>query len=203
MAGLNRESKYVAYLRTAAPSASGSKVARVAWNLCGFLFIGLGIVGYLTPGLPGTVFMILALGCFVKGANDRQVAWLLNHPQFGHILRDWHENKWISARIKVVSVSCIVFFGTLSILALRPVWTRKASLLVIPASIAVTGTAGVTYILTRRTKPSAPASPGSEFLVDEAPGDVFASSGSEADPVTGDDLAPLGTGHDPERSISS
>lgn len=121
--------------------------------MLGFGFVGTGIVGYLTPGLPGTVFMILALGCFIKAANGKQIAWLLSHPQFGHILRDWHENKWISARIKAVSVSCIVFFSLLSVFMLRPVWTRKPSLVVIPVSIVSMAIGGVAYILTRRTKP--------------------------------------------------
>jgi len=167
----------------------------------GFVFVGTGLVGYVTPGLPGTVFMILALACFIKGANDRQVAWLLNHPQFGHVLRDWHENKWISARIKTISVSCIVFFSTLSIVALSPVWTRKASLLVIPVSIAVTGVAGVAYILTRRTKPLGAARPGSEFLIDKAPGDVLTLSGGDSNAGAGDDLASLVTRQESDRSV--
>lgn len=160
------------------------------WNAVGFTFLSAGLVGYWVPGLPGTVFMILALGAFMKGANEKQVAWILNHPLFGHILRDWHENKWISARVKVISVSCVVFFSTVSIIALRPVWTRKATLVVIPVSIAVTAVAGVAYILSCRTKPSsATAGPRAQLGVDVTPGEVFSLARGEADPGAGDDAS--------------
>lgn len=167
-------------------------VPRWLWNLVGFVLVGVGLVGVFVPGLPTTVFLILALASFTKGANDRQIAWLLNHPRFGPVLRDWRENQWITGRVKTIAVSSIVVFSGLSIVMLRPVWTRKPSLLVIPATIGVAALGGVAYILTRRTKPSTSAGPTAEFRVDEAPGQVLTLATCEADAAASGDSATFG-----------
>lgn len=167
-------------------------MTRLLWNGLGFLFLGIGIVGYVTPVLPGTVFMIIALSCFIKGANERQVQWILNHPWFGHILRDWSENKWISARVKWIASACIVIFSGLSIAMLYPKWSSEPRLIVIPASITVLAVIGVTYIVTRRTKPakgSPSGSPANEVFINEPPREVFAPPLGQSDTGRGDRLS--------------
>ena len=50
--------------------------------VAGFIFLGLGIAGYVLPGLPGTIFLILSAGCFVR-SNDRMYRWVTEHRIFG------------------------------------------------------------------------------------------------------------------------
>lgn len=119
---------------------------RRAWTALGLLFVASGLVGVVVPGWPTTVWLILALFCFKKG-SERLEAWLLDHKLFGPTLRDWDENKWMSAQAKAWSCSCIALFSGAAAWALssRP-W--------VAAGIAGFGLVGVTYILTRRTKPA-------------------------------------------------
>ncbi|MBA4715128.1 MAG: DUF454 family protein, partial [Chloroflexi bacterium] len=38
---------------------------RLLWIILGSAFVGIGTVGIFVPGLPTTVFMILAAACYV------------------------------------------------------------------------------------------------------------------------------------------
>jgi hypothetical protein len=77
----------------------------VRWSLLafGWLNVGLGIVGVVVPGLPTTIFLIIALWAFSKSSEKFQ-KWLWNHPRFGPSLRAWHQHRVIPYRAKVMAV---------------------------------------------------------------------------------------------------
>ena len=54
----------------------------------GWICVGLGFIGIFVPGLPTTIFLIVALWAFTKSSKKLRV-WLLNHKKFGPFLRDW------------------------------------------------------------------------------------------------------------------
>ncbi|MEZ5162273.1 MAG: YbaN family protein [Fimbriimonadaceae bacterium] len=116
---------------------------RALWLAGGYLLTGTGLVGYWLPGVPGTVFLIMALFCFYKGGDERMRAWLLNNRLFGATLRDWEENKAISLRIKWVACTCIAVSCGLSCIVIPPIWVK--------AVVAILGLAGIAYIVTRNT----------------------------------------------------
>jgi uncharacterized protein len=68
----------------------------------GYLMVGLGFVGIFLPILPTTPFLILAAGCFAR-SSPRLERWLLDHPRFGPLLRDWRERGAIPRRAKALS----------------------------------------------------------------------------------------------------
>ncbi len=119
-----------------------NRTQRVLWNAAGFCLLGIGFVGYVVPWMPGTIFLILALACFVR-SNEKMVAWMLQHPLFGGILRRWIENGSISTRIKVISCSCIVLFSVPG--AVRA-WTASPA---ISLGVLALGAVGIGYILSR------------------------------------------------------
>ena len=52
------------------------------WRSLVVLFLVLGFIGALLPGMPTTVFLILAAWAASKGWPEVD-AWLLNHPKYG------------------------------------------------------------------------------------------------------------------------
>lgn len=64
---------------------------RLLWLLAGVLALGTGIVGIVLPLLPTTPFVLLAAFCFARGCQRCEL-WMLQHPRFGPMLRDWHES---------------------------------------------------------------------------------------------------------------
>ncbi len=87
------------------------RVAEKVWiwmlRLCGLLLTVIGAIGVVTPILPGTVFLILATICFSK-SDPKLEKWLLNHPKFGQVLRNWFESGTISAKTKKFAIALIV-----------------------------------------------------------------------------------------------
>lgn len=123
------------------------KFGRTAYTVTGLALVGVGFVGIVLPGLPTTIFMIMALFCFKKGSS-RFENWLLDHKRFGPTLRDWDKNRAIKRRTKTVAISTMWLFSTASILIVQNVWF----------SLAVVGVAliGTWYIVSRKTVENLP-----------------------------------------------
>jgi hypothetical protein len=80
---------------------------RVLWLLAGACSLLTGIVGIFLPLLPTTPFVLLAAFCFSRGSL-RCETWLLNHPRFGPMVRDWRANRAISLRAKQLASAMMV-----------------------------------------------------------------------------------------------
>lgn len=129
-------------------------LVRLLWNIFGFAMVGAGTIGLIVPGVPGTVFFIIALFAFTEGANDVWRAKLLNHRVVGSALRHWDEHRSISLRVKWIATTCIVLSVGLSLLV-----TPKPIMKVIIGCLGVTG---VGYVLSRRTTEFLPISDSRE-----------------------------------------
>tara|TARA_B100000029_G_scaffold156286_2_gene151571 strand:+ start:279 stop:689 length:411 start_codon:yes stop_codon:yes gene_type:complete len=119
-----------------------SRLKKYIYYCAGFLFLGIGIAGYVLPGLPGTIFLILAAGCFMR-SNRKMYLWVTNHRVFGKLIKDFLETGAMPLKAKVISISCIWIFTALSLYAPYN-WIFKVSVL----SVALIGT---WYILSRPT----------------------------------------------------
>ena len=69
----------------------------------GWLCVGLGFVGVFVPGIPTTIFLIIALWAFTK-SSEKLRHWLLNHKRFGPILNNWQQHKVVPRRAKILMV---------------------------------------------------------------------------------------------------
>ncbi len=108
----------------------------------GWLCVGIGVVGIILPGLPGTVFLILAAWLFSR-SSPRFENWLLTHPRLGPSVVAWREGGAVPRWAQFVATGSMAgSFGVLVLLGL------SAPVLGI---IAVTFVAVSAYLLTRPT----------------------------------------------------
>lgn len=85
------------------------------WRSLVVIFVILGFIGAILPGMPTTVFLILAAWAASKGWPQMD-EWLLNHPKYGPTLRAWRENgtvprkaKWIASIMMLISGIIMLF----------------------------------------------------------------------------------------------
>ena len=88
--------------------------------LCGFLFVGLGILGIFLPVLPTTVFFLLAAACFAR-SSPRFYHWLLHNRWFGSYIRNYREGRGLPMRHKVITVALLWLTIGFAILVV-PTW---------------------------------------------------------------------------------
>ena len=69
------------------------------WMLAGMLCLATGIIGIVVPLLPTTDFVLLAAYCFSRGSR-RWESWLLQHPRFGPMVRDWRATRAVPLQAK-------------------------------------------------------------------------------------------------------
>jgi uncharacterized membrane protein YbaN (DUF454 family) len=68
----------------------------------------LGVIGIFVPVMPSVPFLVVA-GWAASRSSPRMHRWLMAHPRFGHLLRDWYEAGVVPRRAKwitTVMVSC-------------------------------------------------------------------------------------------------
>jgi uncharacterized membrane protein YbaN (DUF454 family) len=87
---------------------------RFLWVGLGCLFVGLGAIGAVVPGMPTTVFLVLAAACFIR-SSQRLYDWLISNKTFGPYLKDYREGKGIPLRAKVLALSMIVIFVSFAV----------------------------------------------------------------------------------------
>ena len=77
----------------------------------GFLCVGLAYIGFVTPGIPFSIFLVIAAWAFAK-SSKRMEAWLYNHPWFGKFLTNWTKKRVFPTRGKYLMV--LVMSSTLA-----------------------------------------------------------------------------------------
>ncbi len=87
---------------------------RLLWFGLGWIFVALGGVGAVLPGVPTTGFLILAASCFSR-SSPRFEKWVLDLPKVGPMVRDYRLGLGMPRRAKVLALSMIATVSTLSI----------------------------------------------------------------------------------------
>ena len=73
----------------------------------GWVCVSLAFVGVFVPGIPTTIFLIIALWAFTKTSKKLRY-WLLHHKRFGPILSNWQEHKVVPLRAKILMVTFMI-----------------------------------------------------------------------------------------------
>ena len=72
---------------------------RLLYLLLAWLCLALGFIGFVVPGMPGTVFILISAWAAMHG-SPRLHDWLLAHRVFGPVIRDWRAKGTVSRKAK-------------------------------------------------------------------------------------------------------
>lgn len=100
---------------------------RWAWCALAYLSLGLGIVGIFVPGLPTTVFVLIAAWAATRG-SQRLHDWLLGHPRFGPSIRHWREHGAVSRRGKRLATLTMVACALVTLWCVPLLWVKVTSI---------------------------------------------------------------------------
>jgi uncharacterized protein len=76
---------------------------RLFFLILGFINLGLAYLGMITPGLPFSIFIIIAAYCFAK-SSPKMHAWIYGHPKFGPFLKNWTEKRIFPRKMKYLMI---------------------------------------------------------------------------------------------------
>ncbi|MBM7455933.1 hypothetical protein HNR62_001812 [Oceanisphaera litoralis] len=99
---------------------------RVLFALLGSVSLGLGVLGAFLPVLPTTPFVLLSAFLFGK-SSPRVHHWLVNHPWFGGMIRDWQTHRGLRARVRRRALGMMALSFGFSIYIV-PLWPVKVGL---------------------------------------------------------------------------
>lgn len=97
------------------------------------LCVVLGFIGVFVPGMPTTVFILMAAWASMR-SSPRFHAWLMAHPRFGPPLAAWNDGGRVSRRVKWMATLSMSASGVLVAFFIHNTWLRVA-VLAIMASV--------------------------------------------------------------------
>lgn len=80
---------------------------RQLWFVLGLICLGLAVVGYILPVMPGTTFLLISAFCFAK-SNKKWHEKLINNKTFGPIIKDYQDGKGMTTKVKVTAIATVV-----------------------------------------------------------------------------------------------
>lgn len=122
--------------------------ARWLWFALGWIAVGLGGVGIVVPGLPTTVFFIVAASCFAR-CSPRFEQWVLNLPKIGPMVRDHRAGLGMPRRAKQLALAMMWLFACASAILAAGDTPALAATIVVAALVG-------TWYITRRVPTRAP-----------------------------------------------
>ncbi len=84
------------------------------------LCILLGIIGAVLPLMPTTVFLLMAVWLSVR-SSPKLNAWLLGHPKFGPVLREYLHDRALSPKIGYRALAVLWLGISISIWLVPPI----------------------------------------------------------------------------------
>lgn len=110
----------------------------------GWLCVILGAIGVVVPGLPTTVFLIMAAWAFSRSSR-RFHNWLYAHKFFGPVVSNWENHRVIPVKAKIMAVSMM----TLSVIIVLTLFPGN---LMLPAIMVAAMAPAAVYIVSRESR---------------------------------------------------
>ena len=99
---------------------------RLLFALFGSVSLGLGVLGAFLPVLPTTPFVLLSAFFFGK-SSPRVHRWLVHHPWFGGMIRDWQAHRGLRAHVRRRAL-CMMALSFAFSIYIVPLWPVKVGL---------------------------------------------------------------------------
>ena len=87
-------------------------IKKYLYQALGLLCVGMAYIGFVVPGIPFSIFLVIAAWAFAK-SSPKMHKWLYNHPWFGKFLTEWTDHKVFPTKGKYGMV--IVMASTLAV----------------------------------------------------------------------------------------
>ena len=87
------------------------EIKRYLYLAFGFFCVGMAYIGFVTPGIPFSIFLVMAAWAFAK-SSPKMEAWLYNHPWFGKFLTNWNQKRVFPTKGKYAMI--VVMASTLA-----------------------------------------------------------------------------------------
>jgi hypothetical protein len=124
-----------------------TQAKKATLTLLGFLCVAIGIIGIVVPGLPTTVFMIVAAWLF-SISNPRFEKWLLGLPKIGPAIENFRNGLGMPFKAKFFAITSIVVFTSLATILLLKNLLVNALII----AVAVIGVWYITFQVPTREK---------------------------------------------------
>ena len=99
-------------------------VARYLLLVFAALCVALGVIGIFIPGVPTTVFILMA-GWAAARSSPRFSEWLESHRAFGPILRDWRKHGAVSRRAKITATVMMAACAVILFVTSSRIWVAE------------------------------------------------------------------------------
>lgn len=99
---------------------------RIFFALLGVMSLALGVIGAFLPVLPTTPFVLLS-ACLFGKSSPRLHGWMVNHPWFGTMIRDWQTHKGLRLKVRRRALWMMALSFAFSIYIV-PLWQVKVGL---------------------------------------------------------------------------
>jgi uncharacterized membrane protein YbaN (DUF454 family) len=113
----------------------------------GWTLVGLGFIGVFVPGMPTTIFLLIAAWCFYR-SSERAHDWLLGHRILGPYVRDFASGKGMPIRSKIIAIGMMwLTCGTSAAFFVSVVWGK-----IVVLACALLGTVAVLRVRTSASR---------------------------------------------------
>jgi len=92
---------------------SSSPIKKALWYTLGMISLLFAYIGFITPGIPFSIFLVFSAYCFSK-SSQKMHDYLYNHKHFGPFLTNWVEKRIFPTRMKYAMI--IVMSSSLAFL---------------------------------------------------------------------------------------
>lgn len=111
-------------------------LSRLLFLGLGLICLGLGFLGFVLPGMPGTPFLLLAAACFAK-SSPRLHNWLLENEYVGPMIKNWQESRTIPRRSKRIALLMVFMAGGFSLYTISSLYFKAALIIILTIPVTI------------------------------------------------------------------